>query len=138
MIYALKALQKDKDILINTMDVFIKEPLLDWEKYARKIAKEQTESIENTAQQKIDTAKQKLQGYNPAYITVDELRKSIHANKSYSEKLENIVSGDKQHNTRACIGKKCSSVKEQVACLIDQATDRNILGRTYAGWIPWV
>ena len=32
----------------------------------------------------------------------------------------------------------CKSVKEQVDCLVDQATDPNILGRTYGGWAPWV
>ena len=30
------------------------------------------------------------------------------------------------------------SVEQQVAALIDQATDPNILGRTWAGWEPWV
>ncbi len=41
MIYALSALQQGKDILLNTMDVFVKEPLIDWEKLARWVAKEQ-------------------------------------------------------------------------------------------------
>lgn len=30
------------------------------------------------------------------------------------------------------------SVEDQVACLIDQATDPRILGKTYQGWEPWV
>ena len=30
------------------------------------------------------------------------------------------------------------SVEQQVAALIDQAKDPNILGRTWAGWEPWV
>lgn len=29
-------------------------------------------------------------------------------------------------------------VDEQVDCLIDQAKDPNILGRTWAGWEPYV
>jgi DNA-dependent protein kinase catalytic subunit len=41
MVHTLSALQDNKDVLINTMDVFIKEPLLDWEKLARRVAKEQ-------------------------------------------------------------------------------------------------
>ena len=27
---------------------------------------------------------------------------------------------------------------EQVAVLVEQATDPNILGRTYQGWAPWL
>ena len=36
------------------------------------------------------------------------------------------------------VGERCTSVEEQVACLVDHATDPNILGRTWAGWEPWV
>lgn len=35
------ALQENKDVLLYTMNVFINEPLLDWQKLARKLAKEQ-------------------------------------------------------------------------------------------------
>ena len=52
--------------------------------------------------------------------------------------LRTILVGDKRHNKRAQVGLKCDSVEEQVACLIDHATDVNILGRTWAGWEPWV
>jgi DNA-dependent protein kinase catalytic subunit len=34
----LQALQNGKDILLNTMDVFVQEPLLDWQKLARRLA----------------------------------------------------------------------------------------------------
>ena len=34
-------------------------------------------------------------------------------------------------------GATCS-VEEQVACLIDQATDENLLGRAWVGWEPYL
>ena len=34
---------------------------------------------------------------------------------------------------RARIGDCCADVEEQVACLLEQATDPNILGRTWGG-----
>jgi len=34
--------------------------------------------------------------------------------------------------------KICIDVKDQVECLIDLATDPNILARTYIGWSPHV
>jgi len=36
MIHTLSALQNNKDILLNTLDVFVKEPLVDWLKNAKK------------------------------------------------------------------------------------------------------
>lgn len=87
---------------------------------------------------KIEIAKKKLNGYNPAYITSQELAESVHASAPYLKSLQQIVRGDPNHNIRARAKEVCSNSKEQVECLIDQATDPNILGRTYFGWAPWV
>ncbi len=88
--------------------------------------------------EKIAIAKKKLEGYNPAHITVEELAKSVHAQAPYLAELKRIVRGVPKDNVRARTAEKCGSVKEQVDCLVDQATDPNILGRTYGGWAPWV
>lgn len=88
--------------------------------------------------EKIAIAKKKLEGYNPAHITVEELAKSVHAQAPYLADLKRIVRGVPKDNVRARTTEKCGSVKEQVDCLVDQATDPNILGRTYGGWAPWV
>jgi hypothetical protein len=41
-------------------------------------------------------------------------------------------------SAKALENKACDSVAEQVAFLLEQATDPNILGRTWGGWEPWV
>jgi DNA-dependent protein kinase catalytic subunit len=88
---------------------------------------------------KIDVVKRKLQKTNPSYITFSELQeKSVHSNAPYLKHLQQIVLGEHSVNIRARVKEKCSSTMEQVECLIDQATDPNILGRTYNGWAPWV
>jgi DNA-dependent protein kinase catalytic subunit len=88
---------------------------------------------------KIEIAKKKLDGYNCAHLTTLELRDSVHAkDQFYFKSLEQIVAGDPKFNIRANVKEKCSSTKEQVDCLVDQATDPNILGRTYTGWAPWI
>ena len=46
--------------------------------------------------------------------------------------------GDKKFNKRARVEERCNSVEEQVECLLDHATDPNILGRVWGGWEPWV
>ena len=87
---------------------------------------------------KVETAQCKLNLWNPAEITISEIRSSMHANKPYTAALEGIVRGDRSRNPRARAGTVCQTVQEQVDCLLDQATDPNLLGRIYFGWQPWV
>lgn len=79
-----------------------------------------------------------MEKYNPSFITVEELRDSVHATKDYIKELENFVMGDNFHNIRSTKNEKCISTQEQVEFLIDQATDPNILGRTWVGWASWI
>jgi hypothetical protein len=82
MVHTLLALQTNKEVLTNTMDVFIQEPLLDWEKLARRLATQQTEEGGGASswfpQNKIDIAKRKLNKLNPAFIMWNELLTSVH------------------------------------------------------------
>ncbi|EAL66880.2 DNA-dependent protein kinase subunit [Dictyostelium discoideum AX4] len=139
MTYTLTALQNQKEILLTTMDVFVKEPLLDWSKLATRLVKEQGKHPKDTKnvwfpKQKIQIAKKKLELVNPAYITLEELSGSVHSGLPYEKALSEIIKGDPKHNIRAKVNKVCSSVKEQIDCLIDQSTDPNILSRAWVGW----
>lgn len=49
-----------------------------------------------------------------------------------------VARGNKDHNIRAQQPESGLSEEAQVKCLIDQATDPNILGRTWIGWEPWM
>ncbi|KAF9184663.1 hypothetical protein BGZ51_003206 [Haplosporangium sp. Z 767] len=153
MVCIMKALQGKKDIILNTMDVFVKEPLLDWRKHAINQAKEQKKrgadmgsfeiDEDSTAppawylQQKIDIARKKLEGHNPSYLTVRELNVG-HATKPFLPALSKTAMGDKLYNVRARHGKVCTSVQGQIECLIDMATDLDILGRAWVGWMSWL
>ncbi|EDV28309.1 uncharacterized protein TRIADDRAFT_20924, partial [Trichoplax adhaerens] len=138
MVHTLRALRNKPDLLVNTMDVFIKEPSLDWQNFAnRQNAKQglKTESDDFSwyPREKVTFAKRKLKGANPAFVTRDELRLCHHLSI-----LESFALGDKQYNERARMPADNLSVEDQVTCLIDQATDPNILGRTWQGWEPWM
>jgi DNA-dependent protein kinase catalytic subunit len=146
MIHTMRALRQSPLVLLNTMDVFVKEPSLDWKVNARKqasAAKKNTgyshESQEESwyPKEKVDQARKKLEGYNPAHVMKVDLNKG-HGGSLESKCLESLLMGDRHLNVRARVEVQCSSVEEQVACLIDQATDANILGRTWQGWEPWV
>ena len=99
---------------------------------------------------KVELAKARLSGWHPADITVSELE-AMHSRRSHWKALRSIVEGDSQRDERARVktaterdgnvaGASCGglSVEQQVVCLLDQATDPNILGRTWEGWKSFV
>lgn len=85
----------------------------------------------------IDIALQKLSGKHPADIMLLELA-AKHANTAHWKALQAIVKGDNSHNFRATVDGDALDVDDQVQCLLDQATDPNILGRTWQGWKPYL
>ncbi|XP_052262779.1 DNA-dependent protein kinase catalytic subunit-like isoform X1 [Dreissena polymorpha] len=146
MIHVLRALRSDSDLLLNTMDIFVKEPSLDWKQNAEKQLQgltqedaglyEQEDIMEWYPKEKIHYVKRKLRGANSAYITRDELKLG-HVKKPAYKDFENVVLGHKD-NERCRLPENGLTVEQQVAVLLDQATDPNILGRTWMGWEPWM
>ncbi|KAJ8318043.1 hypothetical protein KUTeg_003134, partial [Tegillarca granosa] len=112
MIHTLRALREDYDLLLNTMDIFVKEPSLDW-----LVEKQQTTMGLEDASLLADQL----------LFSKDELHLGHHRSSAYKA-YENVVMGD-QSDIRAQLPDKGLSVEQQVACLIDQATDPNLLGR---------
>ncbi|KAL9649605.1 hypothetical protein ABK040_003282 [Willaertia magna] len=167
MVHVLSALHSNRHLLLNTMDVFIKEPLVDWLKYAKrnpqfysesslelssssnnsnnkvnKKEEEEEEEIKKDEQlmkwypkRKVELARKKLELYNPVEIFKSDANANVMIKKGIKY-IEKAIEGDPEINKRAKVGEICKSVKEQVECLIDLATDVKILGRTYIGWCP--
>ncbi|XP_021369727.1 DNA-dependent protein kinase catalytic subunit-like [Mizuhopecten yessoensis] len=143
MVHALRALREDYDLLLATMDIFVKEPSVDWlvnaEKQIQSLNLGDSLEVENITwypKEKVHYVKRKLKGENPSYITRDELRLG-HSKNDFLRNFESVVMGERD-DTRAQLPQDSLSVEDQVAALIDQATDPNILGRVYAGWEPWM
>ena len=61
--------------------------------------------------------------------------KNGHSDKPEFPSIKKVLMGDSH---KKMLGERCSSLEEQIAVLIDHATDPNILGRTWQGWQPWV
>ncbi|GFO12453.1 DNA-dependent protein kinase catalytic subunit [Plakobranchus ocellatus] len=143
MRHVLRALRADSDLLISTMDVFVKEPSLDWKNFAEKQMQEGKETDDAAEdekwypKQKIQFAQRKLQGDHPCYIMKDELELG-HSKREAFRSFERVLMGDKRENVRTEMPAQGLTVEQQVAALIDHATDPNILGRTWGGWEPWV
>lgn len=145
MVHALRAFRSRAGLLTDTMEVFVKEPSFDWKCFEQKMLKRGGSWIQEInvteknwyPQQKIRYAKRKLAGANPAVITCDELYLG-HENSSAFGSYTAVARGNKDHNIRAQEPESGLSEETQVKCLVDQATDPNILGRTWEGWEPWI
>ncbi|XP_015230469.1 PREDICTED: DNA-dependent protein kinase catalytic subunit [Cyprinodon variegatus] len=144
MVHSLRAFRAEPDLLLNTMDVFVKEPSLDWKNYEVKQLKKGgtwTESV-NTKEinwfplQKVNFAKRKLEGANPATITSEELKLGFDKDAAFPG-MQAVALGSEEHNIRAKLPAAGLTVEQQVECLLDQATDPNVLGRVWVGWEPW-
>ncbi|KAJ3105324.1 hypothetical protein HDU97_008221 [Phlyctochytrium planicorne] len=151
MTYVLSAIQESKDMLLNALDIFAKEPLIEWRKFAANLAKRQAKqaysqdsSFSSSSyavpdwypQKKLEIAARKLNRENPIYITTDELAAG-HEKKKFFKNMRSAVMGETHGAKRSQVGKVCKSAAEQVDCLIDLATDRDVLGRCWVGWSSW-
>lgn len=52
--------------------------------------------------------------------------------------ISKVAEGEKTTDIRAKLPARGLTVEQQVACLLNQATDANILGRTWVGWAPFM
>lgn len=145
MVHSLRAYSAEPDLLLNTMDVFVKEPSLDWKNFEMKQLKKggtwtedvNTKEINWYPLQKVNFARRKLEGANPAAITSEELKLGFEKDAAFSG-MQSVALGTKEHNIRARLPAAGLSVEKQVDCLLDQAMDPNVLGRVWVGWEPWV
>ncbi|KAB0800482.1 hypothetical protein PPYR_06222 [Photinus pyralis] len=140
MIHCMRAFRKSSDILLSTMNVFIMEPTIDWLDAARRSEETSGHKLKQSlySKQKMEHARSKLEGgVNPVSVTIEELRSGHSHNPSYLEEYIKVVEGVPSENFRAGKSGKLSE-EDQVKCLIDQATDQNLLGRMYEGWHAWV
>lgn len=88
MVHVLQALRKHKNLVFDTCDIFVKEPLLDWVSQARqKVIEQQGRGNKANVQddetklsfypkQKLQVLKDKLNGANPVRVVHKELQDS--------------------------------------------------------------
>ncbi|KAF4526767.1 hypothetical protein B566_EDAN012305 [Ephemera danica] len=157
MIKSLRAFREHHELLLNTMQVFVLEPSLDWQEHATKLANSfvyADRPIENYAQQKVRLMRHKIEGALPALVMEEEFITGKKGQEGNRPKYLSVLKGDPKHNLRTKLRKRIetktasmdlenllnevNTVEEQVDCLIDQATDLHILGKTFFGWCPWI
>lgn len=83
--------------------------------------------------EKVKFAQLKLLGAHPRFITAEEFKLNSHVKKHVSKGLAHILPDPAEANKDVRL-----TVEEQVAALINQATDPNLLGRMFIGWESYV
>lgn len=106
----------------------MKEPSLEWKQYAG-----QFETVHGFS--KVVQTKMKLEGINPVECAIQDVKANSRTNAR--DDYIALARGDAQFDVRARKGNDLS-VEDQVDCLLDLATDRNLLARIYVGYTPWV
>ena len=149
LVQVIISLRTNPEVLVAALEIFVHEPTVDWLETAMKAAKMQKigleDSLENFPRQRVDMALSKLRGGNPAAIMVEELKCGVGAGRQGWEPqaLRRTVSfieagrvGGPGNRQGGRWGRDGLTAGEQVDCLIDQATDNNLLGRMFFGWSP--
>ena len=158
MAAAMHALRRGAALLRGIMDVFLREPLVDWQREARqarvKAGRAGSTSGVNLGvdpdgqevdegefvELKIVHAWGKLELANPAHVTLAQCA-AKHEGQAHWEGLREIVLGTTPgpvKSRRAAAGETCGSVEEQVRCLLELATDPLVLATAWSGWRPWL
>jgi len=133
MTRTMRALQQGSTLLQGVMDIFLREPLIDWEREALSTHAKTGANEGGHIQAKIARACGKLELDHPIHVVIDQC--SIkHAHGAYWEDLNRLLS----ENISAPPQAKCHDVEEQVSTLIDLATNPEILAVAWSGWRPWL
>ena len=133
MAHVLAALRANRALLLDALDVFVQEPILNWDAFINKIALRRRRGAPDPAaaaprpqpvtaasdraarrwfpQEKLAVVRSKLGLGNPGRITAAELERSVQAaNPTLCRKMVAVAAGDPATDKRARLGTTCSSV----------------------------
>lgn len=165
--HALRCFREGRTILQACMEVFIREPSINWLVSARnRVLKDDGVEVAGKTlifnyqicplrlylyinivfkdvcwepAYRISVASRKLDGANPRALFADDLRSGkIAAYPEYLAGYLKLLAGENQHNVRSRLADEGLTAEEQVQCLLDMATDPALLGISWTGMQPWI
>lgn len=103
MLHTLRALRENNDLLMCILDVFVKEPSIDWIGSAERIAKQnqvgggddygEYGAGTEYARSRVNSVRNKLNGVNPCVITRDDLMSGIHKKSKFIQHFCDVLMG---------------------------------------------
>lgn len=147
MANALRVFRSDEKLILSCLEVFLREPTIDW-LYSALVAQDDPAEFDTLStdtrvhwepSERIASVRDKLKGVNPVVPIEKGLQVGIlNSKRQYLDAYLRILKGNAKTNIRARAPEYGLNVEEQVNCLIDLATDQSVLGITYQGLTPWL
>ena len=166
MVHSLGALRapRARELLLATLDVFVREPTVQWAAKARNTAArivstgatvvggdvggeagaDGEDAFAQWPEKKINSVRRKLLGYNPAAIMAEEFKREQHrVVRKFSGATKQIVrcmwgeEGNSRRSQPDVRDGECD-VATQVELLCEMATDPNITTRQWQGLVAWL
>lgn len=148
MIHSLRVFRSEKKLLQTVLEVFLREPTIDWLYNAVFVQDEEAEfntlstdtRVHWEPSDRLSAVKEKLEGANPVKPILNGLLQQVgflSSRPDVIEKYSSVLRGDKE-SVRSTLPMSGLNVEQQVKCLIDLATDEAVLGITFIGLFPWL
>jgi DNA-dependent protein kinase catalytic subunit len=154
MLSSLRALQCNSSVIVDMLDVFIAEPIVDWtggvavvfgEQKGGESGLQEAGSLSTARAEislKVLSSRRKLQGWHPAALIEDDLSRNSYVEKYRTlDQLSLAVWADDRPERGSWMKEGCSkrlSPEDQIARLISIASDENVLGRSWVGLKTWL
>lgn len=148
MEHSLRVFKSEKKLLLTCLEVFLREPTIDWLYNAIFVQDDEAEfntlstdtRVHWEPSDRLMALRSKLEGANPVYPILNGLERQVGflgARPNVVEKYGDILRGD-PNSIRRKLPQTGLNVEQQVKCLIDLATDETVLGITFIGLFPWL
>jgi len=143
MTLILQELRAHRDVLLSVLEVFVQEPLLEWQM-------EMTKKGDDTKwlpKKKVRVAKMKLEGVHPSVVMLKDIEQNARWRKGmkFQNTVRRLLYGKysvpgREERLRSAKGNfaPCEKASDQVELLVDLATDKVLLGRMWIGWSPYI
>ncbi|XP_037079091.1 DNA-dependent protein kinase catalytic subunit-like [Pollicipes pollicipes] len=136
LLHALQALRSSHQLLAATLEVFVREPTVNWAEHVRKgaaAARRDCQSVKEYARRCVRLARRCLEGGHPSAM-VCELLAGSSLPAQQGQAWAAVARGRPGLDPRADLPDDGLTVQQQVTCLMDLATDPYVLGLAYFGW----
>ncbi|XP_050067788.1 DNA-dependent protein kinase catalytic subunit-like [Anopheles maculipalpis] len=144
-LHTLQCLRDSRMLLRACLEVFVREPTVDWLRAARQRTVEKAGSERAPGggrdwnpQVRVNTVLRKLSGANPKKLLAEELRFGVIAQKrEFLVGYLALVNASAPVSTEKVGRETVLSTALQTEMLLEMAVDSKLLGITFAGWYPW-
>lgn len=133
---AYQAFNVNSDCLNDYIEIYLADPIEKWEDYSKKMNQNVPMEVRNheaLVAWKVGQFNLKINCHDPRVVYLREIEKTCHRSKDYLPCLTKIM-----RSSVSDVGGESFGVMKTTQMLIEMSTNKNILGRMWTGWLPFV